>query len=276
MQLDPIRTREVNLLNEDGIIDVINTIKKESDYENRVAAITKFNKNNKWKKRGLGFNPMKWPVTNMTTLGLTLSVFNGDGSIVITHGGIEIGQGVNTKAIQVCAYTLKIPMSKIKVKATNVISNPNSFTTGGSVTSDAVCAGVIKCCQILLERLAPIRTTLKNATWEQLIETAHTRGVNLFVTYKVTMNDLKNYFVYGATVTEVEIDVLTGELQVVRVDLLEDVGQSLSPEIDVGQVSFFNSIYLNCTWHLTVLPSDAKYDRIHVIGLTNEYEMHRQ
>lgn len=238
LSLDPINVRVANLLNEPEIKDHIETLKRDADYERRRKQVQKFNRNNKWKKRGLRFAPLRWPVPNMGYFAVSITVYHGDGSVVITHAGIELGQGINTKAIQVCGYSLNLPVHKIKVKASNVVTNPNSNTTGGSFTSEGICMGVIKCCKILLDRLAPVQKKVGNVSWEELIKAAHEEQVNLFVNANTVMKDLQIYNVYGATIAEVEVDILTGEFQVLRVDIIEDVGQSLSPEVDVGQVKF--------------------------------------
>lgn len=237
MSLDPIKVRQANFLDDKGISEIVDKLVQEAEYEKRKNEVANFNQNNKWKKRGLRFVPLKWPVPPLAYFGVTLTVYHGDGSVVVTHGGIEMGQGINTKVTQVCAYTLNLPIDKIKVKASNVITNANSTVTGFSFSSEAVCLGVIKCCQILLERLAPVKVNLNEDTWELLIKTAHSKGINLLTSYNVTSTDQKEYSVYGATLTEVEVDILTGEFNVLRVDIMEDVGQSLSPEIDVGQVT---------------------------------------
>lgn len=89
----------------------------------------------------------------------------------------------------------------------------------------------------LLDRLAPIKDELKDPTWEELIAEAFIRGISLQTSYMVNTNDQQAYRVAGAVIAEVELDVLTGEHEIIRVDLLEDTGLSTNPEIDIGQVS---------------------------------------
>ncbi|GBP49383.1 Aldehyde oxidase 2 [Eumeta japonica] len=237
LSVDPVQVRLANLNKSETILEeMIQTIIRDSEYERRKQEVKEFNEKNRWKKRGLRFVPMSWSGIVYSYFHVLMTVYYGDGSVVITHGGTEIGQGVHTKAIQVCAYTLKIPMSKIKVKTSNVITAPNSIATGGSFTSELVCLGVIKCCQQLLEKLAPVRARLGNPTWELLVFNAYLQGINLQTNYTVNPNDQPLYRTAGAAVAEVELDVLTGEHSVLRVDIIEDAGLSLNPEIDVGQV----------------------------------------
>lgn len=134
------------------------------------------------------------------------------------------------------AYTLNISIDKVKCKPADIAACPNSLTTGGSTTTQAICFGAIKCCQILLDRLSVIRETLNNPTWEELIDAAFIRGINLQASYFVTGNDMEPYRSGGVALTEVELDILTGEHDILRVDIIEDVGVSLNPELDIGQV----------------------------------------
>lgn len=108
---------------------------------------------------------MSWPVAVVAGYQVFLTVLHGDGTVIVNHGGVELGQGVNTKVIQVVAYTLSISTSKIKVKGVNTETNANNMSAGGSRTTSAVYFGSIKCCQILLDRLSAIRATMENATW---------------------------------------------------------------------------------------------------------------
>lgn len=242
---DPVDVRMNNLSIEDPAIgDVIATIMKDSEYRKRKEEVMEFNKVNRWKKRGIRVAFMSWPFVPISLYNVFLSVYYGDGTVVIKHGGTEMGQGINTKVRQVCAYTLNISVDKIKIKAVDVATNQNNFLTGGSQTSEAVCFATIKACQLLLDRLAPVREILGSPTWEVLIREAYLRGIVLQTTYNVTSNDLTPYRVAGVAVTEVELDILTGEHEVKRVDLLEDTGLSINPEIDVGQVIVLMSLII--------------------------------
>ncbi|XP_041981242.1 xanthine dehydrogenase-like [Aricia agestis] len=236
--LDPVDVRLNNLDNatHGDLREMVQTLKMNSDYDNRRKAVNKFNSENRWRKRGLRFSFLRWTPAGSLYLDITMSVYHDDGTVAITHGGIEMGQGVNTRAIQVCAYLLNIPVEKIQIKPNDTTISPNNFASGGSLTSQNVAIGVQKCCEQLLSRLASLRTELNNPTWEVLIKTAHSRDIDLQTHGFINMNDVQNYHIYGVTSVEVEIDVLTGESEIIRVDLLEDVGRSVNPEIDIGQV----------------------------------------
>ncbi|XP_026741805.1 aldehyde oxidase 1-like [Trichoplusia ni] len=167
---------------------------------------------------------------------ISLSVYRGDGTVVITHGGIEMGQGINTKAVQVAAYLLNIPVEKIKIKENNTMIGPNCNYSGGSILNQNIIVGVRRACEELLARLQPVRDQMDNPTWKELITEAYNNNVDLQTTGFTKVTEQYTHTAYGVTLAEVEIDVLTGEMEVLRVDLCEDVGLSISPEIDVGQV----------------------------------------
>nr|XP_034832960.1 xanthine dehydrogenase/oxidase-like [Maniola hyperantus] len=236
--IDPLQVRLNNLdrTKYSDIEEMVNTLIADSNYKERRIAVNKFNVANRWKKRGLRFTLMKWLSSAPFFLNITMSVFHGDGSVAIVHGGTEMGQGINTKAIQVCAYFLKIPMSKIFIKPNTAMLNPNNSRTAGSLTSQNVQVGVQRCCEQLLKRLDPIKEQMINPTWEELVAKAFQDGVNLQANSYVDASDVNNFNVYGVTLAEVEVDTLTGQFQIIRVDLLEDVGRSVNPDIDIGQV----------------------------------------
>ncbi|KAJ7381038.1 hypothetical protein OS493_004634 [Desmophyllum pertusum] len=168
------------------------------------------------------------------------------------HGGIEVGQGINTKVAQVAAYQLKCPLEKIAIKPTTAFSNPNSAGTGGSITSELCCKvgrvgteihfypieTVMGCCDILNKVIDPVRQTMPSASWADLITKCYSSGVDLSAKYRFidTSQPPYAYNTYGVTCTEVELDVLTGEREILRTDILNDCGQSMNPELDVGQV----------------------------------------
>ncbi|XP_060068194.1 uncharacterized protein LOC132548355 isoform X2 [Ylistrum balloti] len=253
LNLDPTEVRRVNLyqqgqltpykqkLEHCNISTLLTELESMAELSQRRASVAAFNKNNRWTKKGLSVVPMKfeiaWEGANYNCL---VDIYGGDGSVVIDHGGIECGQGINTKTIQVCAYKLGIPIEMIRVAANNTVTNANSVTTGGSITSEVCCQAIVKCCDTLLERIAPVRAKMSNPKWKDLIEKCVAEGVDLTARYLTTptMPDGAqfNYCSYGVTCTEVELDVLTGQYQIPRVDLLFDCGESMNPEIDIGQV----------------------------------------
>ncbi|CAH2090015.1 unnamed protein product [Euphydryas editha] len=238
MNLDPLEVRLTNLdlVKHSSIKEMLDTLITESQYTERKTAVEKFNSENRWKKRGLRFSFLRWTPVGSMYFDITLSVYRDDGTVAITHGGVEMGQGINTKAIQICAYFLKIPVEKVQIKPNDTMVTPNNYPSGGSITSQNVGIGVRKCCEELLRRLEPVRSQMVNPTWEQLTKRAFEMDIDLQVHGFVNTADVQIYEIYGVTLAEVEIDVLTGEWEIIRVDLIEDVGQSVNPELDVGQV----------------------------------------
>ncbi|CAG4933306.1 unnamed protein product [Parnassius apollo] len=238
LSLDPIEVRLSNVdpAFQNDLKEMFDTIIKKTDYAERRKEVDKFNRENRWKKRGLRFSFMKWTPVGPFYLDINMAVYHDDGSVAITHSGIEMGQGINTKAVQICAYFLKIPVEKIQIKANNTIIAPNGFLSGASLTSQNVGIGVQRCCEELLKKLEPIRNQMNNPSWDQLIQKAFASDIDLQTHAFVNASDVQMYDIFGITLAEVEIDVLTGQTEVVRVDLIEDVGQSVSPEIDIGQI----------------------------------------
>ncbi|KAG6464941.1 hypothetical protein O3G_MSEX014825 [Manduca sexta] len=238
MDIDPLEVRLANLdiIRYSELKEMTTTLTATADYAQRKLAVKEFNAQNRWKKRGIGITMMKWTSLGFPYFDVTVSVFHEDGSVAIIHGGIDMGQGVNTKAVQICAYILKIPIEKIQIKATNSNFTPNNMISGGSLTSQNIAIGVKKCCEELLLRLTPIKIALVNPTWEELIATAFAANINLQVHSFVNITDIVLYNIFGMAIAETEVDVLTGEMEIRRVDILQDVGQSVSPEIDIGQV----------------------------------------
>ncbi|XP_054281347.1 uncharacterized protein LOC128999016 [Macrosteles quadrilineatus] len=138
---------------------------------------------------------------------------------------------------QVVAYTLGVPVESISVKPTLSLTAPNAAPTGGSGGSESACYAAKKACEELLSRLEPIKKENPNATWKELVAKAMGQQVNLNATYMFTpKDDVKSYSIYGVAVLEVLLDILTGQFLITRVDILEDCGTSLSPEVDIGQI----------------------------------------
>ncbi|XP_011302811.1 indole-3-acetaldehyde oxidase-like [Fopius arisanus] len=215
---------------------MINDIKATSDYHTRVEAVNLFNKENRWKKRGINLTAIMYPHAMYGHWNALMTVYPMDGTVAILHGGIDVGQGINTKITQVVAYTLGIDVDMINVKATDNFAAPSNCTSGGSMTCECAATAAIAACQQLLTRLQPVREKLGNPTWEELTATAHAEDINLCVQVMSSFNASNPYSIYGVTVSEVEIDILTGQHLVQRVDILQDVGTSMNPDIDRGQV----------------------------------------
>ncbi|CAL8082604.1 unnamed protein product [Orchesella dallaii] len=254
LKLDPVAVRLANaiktgdkILATDGetftgenfIPKMLAELKVSGSIEERKKFINDYNLANRWKKRGLAIVPMRYYVdyTSATKLPVYVCIYNRDGTVAVSCGGIECGQGLNTKVAQAVAFELGVPMDKVKVKPSNNLVSPNTDSTGASVTSELCVFGAIMCCKILNERMKPIKDKAKGATWEKLVKLCNRAGIHLVATYMASPEDnLSNYNVWVVNATEVEIDCLTGESKIVRVDIIEDAGKSLNPEIDIGQV----------------------------------------
>nr|XP_058949586.1 xanthine dehydrogenase/oxidase-like isoform X1 [Pocillopora verrucosa] len=251
LKLTPEAVRKVNLYKNGEKTQMGQTLKYcnldtlwknilvSSDFQTRKTAIDTFNKNNRWRKRGISVVPLKYGIAYFgSQFTAMISIYHADGTIAISHGGIEVGQGINTKVAQVVAYQLKCPLDKIAIKPTSAFSNPNSGATGGSITSELCCKTVLGCCDILNKVIDPVRKTMPSASWAEIIAKCFANGADLSAKYRyqAPSSEMVNYNIYGATCVEVEVDVLTGEREIIRADILEDCGQSMNPEIDVGQV----------------------------------------
>nr|CAD7266658.1 unnamed protein product [Timema shepardi] len=249
---DPVQVRINNIAAVHPVLSMIAELKTSSHYDERLKDIEVFNKVNRWKKRGISLVPMQHDLLFLGTFRALVSIYGADGTVTVQHAGTEIGQGINTKVAQVCAHTLGIPLDLVSIQPSNSVVAANGDSTAGSVTSDTCCYATIECCKILLARLEPVRLTLVDPTWQTLVSTAKALEVDLTAVYMFSsQREGKPYAVYGVCVSEVEIDVLTGQqqgeptaryrmvplFQVKRVDILEDAGQSISPLIDVGQVT---------------------------------------
>ncbi|CAH2090196.1 unnamed protein product [Euphydryas editha] len=239
VQKDPTDVRLVNMRQEDNDIpSLIETLKKKADYENRLSEIKIFNKNNRWMKKAIHISVMLFPVIYYGNYTAMVSIYRGDGTVTVTTGGIEMGQGVNTKAAQVCAYELGIPLDKVTVIPSYSFVAANNVFSGSSIVSESVCYSIIQACNTLKERLKPIKEQMNNPTWLELIKRAGDELIDLTATYMMTEKDpeLQGYSAFAVTIVEIQLDVLTGSFQISRADILEDVGLSTNPNIDVGQV----------------------------------------
>ena len=224
--------------------DIWSKIMQRSHYSQRVQVIQQYNSQNLWRKRGISVCPTKygigWAGYNA---GVKIGVRASDGCVVVNHSGCEIGQGINTKVAQAVAMALKIDLSLVKVEATSSHTVLNGGTTGGSGTSESVVQAALNACATLNGRLDPYRSTttkLSNADWVKLL-TSLPYDVSLNCEGWFSPNENPNgqsfqYFVYAACVTEIELNVLTGEVHVLASEVIYDCGQSLNPAIDVGQI----------------------------------------
>ncbi|CAG9583060.1 unnamed protein product [Danaus chrysippus] len=235
---DSIEVRKINIaLEHNTLIDMIDKFVTDAQYMERKADIEKFNTDNAWRKRAMKLSIMSFPLEYYGNFSVIISVFHGDGTILISHGGIEMGQGINTKIAQVCAYSLKVPLKMITVKGADNFISPNNMASSGSITSECVAFATTKACKDLLTRLEPVRLEMKEPTWDEVIKAAYSKGIQLQTTSSYSLlDDVQGYPIYGIGSLEVELDVLTGLSLIRRVDILEDTGRSMNPDVDVGQI----------------------------------------
>jgi len=167
--------------------------------------------------------------------------------VQVNHGGTEMGQGLHTKILQLAARSLGVPIESIRVMPARTDKVPNTSATAASAGTDLNGAAVLDACEQLRARLAPVAAQMPGATFAQIVEAAYRQRIPLFAQGyyrtpgihfdpKTGQGKPFHYFAYGAAVTEVEVDGFTGEHRVRRVDILEDVGESVAPLIDRGQV----------------------------------------
>ncbi|XP_023475059.2 xanthine dehydrogenase/oxidase isoform X1 [Equus caballus] len=248
-----------------------------SQYHARKSEIDKFNKENCWKKRGLCIVPTKFginfAISFLNQAGALIHVYT-DGSVLLTHGGTEMGQGLHTKMVQVASRALKIPTSKIYISETSTNTVPNTSPTAASISTDLNGQAVYEACQTILKRLEPFKRKNPSGSWEDWVIAAYQDAVSLSatgfykapeVTYSFETNSgyLFNYFSYGVACSEVEIDCLTGDHKNLRTDIVMDVGSSLNPAIDIGQVegAFVQGLGLFTLEELQYSPEGSLYTR---------------
>ncbi|XVF69320.1 hypothetical protein PTKIN_Ptkin11bG0071400 [Pterospermum kingtungense] len=218
-----------------------------SSFYHRVEMIKEFNRYHIWKKRGISRVPIVHEV-NLRATPAKVSVLH-DGSIVVEVGGIEMGQGLWTKVKQMTAYALSLVkcggtddlLEKIRVIEADTLSTIQGGLTAGSTTSESSCEAVRLCCNILVERLVPLKERLMeqmaSMEWEMLILQAYLNSVNLSAsTLYVPNSSTMHYLNYGAAVSEVEVNLITGETTNLRTDIIYDCGKSLNPAVDLGQI----------------------------------------
>ncbi|XP_064383993.1 xanthine dehydrogenase/oxidase-like isoform X2 [Halichondria panicea] len=219
-------------------------------FEERKSAAVEFNKTNRWCKRGVSLVPTKFGisfgVTFMSQGGALLHVYT-DGSVLLTHGGMEMGQGLHTKMVQVCARCLGVPPEAVFISETSTDTVPNSIPTAASMSTDLYGMAVKDCCDQIMARLKPVMDEDPEGGWARWIQSAYHRRINLSVQgfyatpgldfdWEKGRGNMFAYFSYGAAVAEVEVDTLTGDFTVLRTDIVMDVGDSINPAIDIGQV----------------------------------------
>ncbi|MHA0043621.1 xanthine dehydrogenase molybdopterin binding subunit [Deinococcus sp. PEB2-63] len=243
-----------------------------SDFHARRDQVAAFNAANEYVKRGLAVTPVKFGISfNFTAYnqaGALVHVYK-DGSVLVNHGGTEMGQGLHTKMLQVAATALGVPLASVRLAPTRTDKVPNTSATAASSGADLNGGAVKDACDQIRARLAevaagrlavhpddvrfeegrvfPLGHPGRGFPFRELVHDAYHRRTQLWAAgfYRTPglhwdreemQGEPFKYFSYGASVTEVELDGFTGAYRVLRADLLHDVGDSLSPLIDLGQV----------------------------------------
>lgn len=244
-------------------------LESSADYVARRDAVTQFNQQNQWMKKGLALTPVKFGISFTASFlnqaGALVLVYT-DGSIVLNHGGTEMGQGLNTKVAQIVAEVFQVDISRIQVTATDTSKVPNTSPTAASSGADLNGKAAQNAALIIKSRMIDLLMRVHDATEEEVtfsngqvrvkdhyfsfeqvapqcwLNQVPLSATGFYKTPKIFYDRSKAaghpfyYFSYGAACAEVLIDTLTGEYKLLRADILHDVGDSLNPAIDIGQV----------------------------------------
>ena len=225
-------------------------VRDSSELVRRQREVAAYNEEHPHTKRGLAITPVKFGIsfnfTSFNQAGALVHVYK-DGSVLINHGGTEMGQGLHTKMLQVAATALGLPLEKVRLAPTRTDKVPNTSATAASAGADLNGGAVKNACEQIIGRLTQVRADNRDASWDELVRIAYHQRIQLWAAgfYKteglswdvttMTGSPFK-YFAYGAAVAEVEVDGFTGAHDLRRVDIVHDVGDSLSPLVDLGQV----------------------------------------
>ena len=256
----------------DRIGRIWSELKASSDYEARLHRIAEDNVGQPHRKRGIAITPVKFGISFTTAFfnqaGALVLIYK-DGSVHVNHGGTEMGQGLHTKMLQIAADALGLPIEAVRIMPTRTDKVPNTSATAASSGSDLNGAAVHDACTTLRERLAevagrrfathpseivfeagmvhafhapreavPFADIVAQAYLERisLSATGFYRTPNIWFDRQTGTGKPFHYYAYGAAVAEVEVERFTGQYRLLRVDILHDVGDSISPLIDRGQV----------------------------------------
>jgi xanthine dehydrogenase large subunit len=248
---------------------LVTRLERTSDYQQRRQDIRAFNASSPVLKRGLALTPVKFGISftvqHLNQAGALLHVYT-DGSVQLNHGGTEMGQGLYTKVAQVVAHELQVHMDNISCTSTRTDKVPNTSPTAASSGSDLNGMAARDASRKIRHRLTEfaaqhfgvemeavtfnkgvITAGEHELSFAELVQLAYLNRISLSATgyYRTPKIHYDReqaqgrpffYFAYGAAVSEVVIDTLTGEYKVLRVDICQDVGQSLNPALDIGQI----------------------------------------
>jgi xanthine dehydrogenase large subunit len=279
---DPLDVRRLNFYGPEGqttpygqrvddnlLHELVAQLEQRSEYRARREAVAAFNARNPVLKKGLALTPVKFGISfnvpHLNQAGALVHVYN-DGSILVNHGGTEMGQGLNTKVAQVVAHELGVHFERVRCSATDTDKVANTSATAASTGSDLNGKAAQDAARQIRERLAAfaarkfgvdvgavhfandeVRVGSTTLPFTELVATAYLARVQLwsdgfYATPRIHW-DPKTltghpfyYFAYGAAVSEVIVDTLTGEARTLRADVLYDAGRSLNPAVDIGQV----------------------------------------
>jgi xanthine dehydrogenase large subunit len=249
--------------------EIVDELERSSDYRKRREAMRAFNAKNPVLKKGIALTPVKFGISFTTThlnqAGALVHVYK-DGSVHLNHGGTEMGQGLFVKVAQVVAEEFQIDLDLVKITATTTGKVPNTSATAASSGSDLNGMAAKAAAETIKNRLIAfaakkykvpeeqvvflpnrVRVGNEEMTFSDLVAEAYLGRVSLsstgfYATPEIHYDREKArgrpffYFAYGAAVSEVVIDTLTGEIRLLRVDILHDVGKSLNPAVDLGQI----------------------------------------
>jgi len=256
---------------EDNVIhSIFDKLIKSSNYKGRRLEIKKFNSTNQYVKKGIAITPVKFGISfttmHLNQAGALVHIYCNDGSCHINTGAIEMGQGTYTKIAQLAAAELGLSLNKIKVSATRTDKVPNTSASAASSTTDLNGAAMLDAISkikrnilLFVKRKYKIKNgeaiyenglvkfKEKSFKFNKLIKEAYLNRVSLsssgfYSTPKIRFDNNKFYgrpflyFCYGAAVSEVIIDTLTGENKILRVDILHDAGRAINPAIELGQI----------------------------------------
>ena len=284
LKKDPAEVRKINFYQKDTknithygmkiqdnvINEIFNGLIKSSNYKKRRLSIKKFNSKSKYLKKGLAITPVKFGISFTTThlnqAGALVHIYYADGSVHVSTGAVEMGQGTYTKIVQLVANELGLNFNKVKVSSTRTDKVPNTSASAGSSTTDLNGAAAINAVHKIKQNLALFvkqkyklksdKAIYKNGmvkfkgkifSFNLLIKEAYLNRVSLsssgfYSTPKIHFNNKIFtgrpflYFCYGAAVSEVLIDTLTGEIKILSVDILHHHGRAINPAIEKGQI----------------------------------------
>ncbi len=239
---------------DDNILhELVADLEASSGYRARRAEIDAFNVNSEVLKRGLALTPVKFGIAfnvkHFNQAGALVHVYT-DGSVLVNHGGTEMGQGLNTKVAMVVAHELGVPFASVRCTATDTQKVANTSATAASTGSDLNGKAAQDAARQIRERLdafAAQRHPGARPPFKQLVQEAYAERIQLWSDGFYATPGLHwnrdtlqgkpfHYYAYGAAVSEVVVDTLTGESRLLRADLLHDAGRSLNPAVDIGQV----------------------------------------